>query len=113
MLISFTVVCVLVLRCYVNGSVCLVYCVFVNYLVKQFAICFGVVAIFLLNVMEVFSVCGGALLDIPCGACDPNERLDAPSIGFVLCFCMSDVHSSFKSLRAGSQVFALLMLFFV
>ena len=28
--------------------------------------CLGVVAILLLNVMEVFSVCGGALLDRPC-----------------------------------------------
>ena len=37
--------------------------VFVNCLVKQFAMCLGVVAILLLNVMEVFSVCGGALLD--------------------------------------------------
>ena len=27
------------------------------------------------------------------------------------CFCMSEVISSFKSLRAGSQVFSLLMLF--
>ena len=26
----------------------------------------GVVAILLLNIMDVFSVCGGALLDIPC-----------------------------------------------
>ena len=42
-----------------------------------------------------------------CCACDPNERLSAPSI----CFCMSEVISSFRSLRAGSQVFALLMLF--
>ena len=33
---------------------------------KQFAMCVGVVAILLLNVMDVFSVCGGALLDIPC-----------------------------------------------
>ena len=32
---------------------------------KQFAICLGVVAILLLNVMEVFSVGGGALLDRP------------------------------------------------
>ena len=40
--------------------------VFVNYLVKQFAMCLGVVAILLLNVMDVFSVCGGALLDRPC-----------------------------------------------
>ena len=39
---------------------------FVNYLVKQFAMCLGVVAILLWNVMEVFSVCGGALLDRPC-----------------------------------------------
>ena len=41
-------------------------CVFVNCLVKQFAKCLGVVAIWLLNVMDVFSVCGGALLDRPC-----------------------------------------------
>ena len=40
--------------------------VFVNCLVKQFAICLGVVAISLLNVMEVISAGGGALLDIPC-----------------------------------------------
>ena len=40
--------------------------VFVNCLVKQFAMCVGVVAILLLNVMDVFSVSGGALLDRPC-----------------------------------------------
>ena len=40
--------------------------VFVNYLVKQFAMCLGVVAVLLLNIMDVFSVGGGALLDIPC-----------------------------------------------
>ena len=40
--------------------------VFVNCLVKQFAMCLGVVAILLLNVMDVFSVCGGARLDRPC-----------------------------------------------
>ena len=40
--------------------------VFVHYLMKQFAMCLGVVAILLLNIMEVFSVGGGALLDIPC-----------------------------------------------
>ena len=33
---------------------------------KQFAMCLGLVAILLLNVMEVFSVGGGTLLDIPC-----------------------------------------------
>ena len=40
--------------------------VFVNCLVKQFAICLGVFVILLLNVMDVFSVCGDALLDRPC-----------------------------------------------
>ena len=39
---------------------------FVNCLVKQFAICLGVVVILLLHVMEVFCVGGGALLDRPC-----------------------------------------------
>ena len=39
---------------------------FVNCLVKQFAICLGVFVILLLNVMELLSVVGGALLDIPC-----------------------------------------------
>ena len=33
---------------------------------KQFAICLGVVVILFLNVMEVFSVGGIALLDRPC-----------------------------------------------
>ena len=66
----------------------------------------------------VFRVAGDALLDRPCMvfqkyvccACEPNEHLDAPSI-CCLCFCMSEVISSFRSLSAGSQVFALLMLF--
>ena len=40
--------------------------VFVICLVKQFVICFGVVVFLLLNVIAVFSVGGGALLDIPC-----------------------------------------------
>ena len=53
--------------CSVNVSVCLVcLTVLVNCLVKQFAICLGVVAILLWNVMEMFSVGGGALLDRPC-----------------------------------------------
>ena len=60
--VSLYVVC-----CSVNVSVCVVcLTVFVNCLVKQFAMCLGVVAILLLNVMDVFSVCGGALLDRPC-----------------------------------------------
>ena len=41
------------------------------------------------------------------GACDPSAHLSVPSIGF----CMSEVISSLKSLRAGSQVFSLLMFF--
>ena len=65
--------------------------------------CLGVVVILFLNVMEVFSVGGGECV---CCACDPSD----PSI-VCLCFCMSEVISSFKSLGAGSQVFALLMLF--
>ena len=52
--------------CSVNGSVFLVCCVFVNGLVKQLAILFVVVVILLFNVMDVFSVGGGALLVIPC-----------------------------------------------
>ena len=39
---------------------------FVNCLVKQFVIYLGVVVILLLNVIEVFIVCGVALLDRPC-----------------------------------------------
>ena len=54
------------LCCSVNEYVCLVCCVFVNYLVKQVAMCLGVVDVLLLNVMDVFSVGGGALLDRPC-----------------------------------------------
>ena len=58
-------------------------------LVKQFAMCLGVVPIFLLNVMDVFSVCVVVLCWIDhvwsskecvCCACDPNERLSTPSI---------------------------------
>ena len=45
---------------------CLVCSVFVNCLLKQITICFGVVDILLLNVMEVFSVGGVALLYRPC-----------------------------------------------
>ena len=92
--------CVALLMClFVLCVACLT--VFVNCLVKQFAMCVGVVAILLLNVMDVFSVCGGALLDVVvlcwidhvwsskecvCCACDPNERLSAPSICFVCVF---------------------------
>ena len=43
--------------------------VFVNCLVKQFAMCLAVVAILLLNVMDVFSVDGGALYGPPKNVC--------------------------------------------
>ena len=39
---------------------------FVNCLVKIFAICLSMFVILLLNVMELLSVVGGALLDRPC-----------------------------------------------
>ena len=44
-------------------------------------------------------------------ACDPSVHPKCSFHRFCLCFCMSEVISSFKSLRAGAQVFALLMLF--
>ena len=92
------------LCCSVNISFCLVCCVLVNCLVKQFAMCFGVIAIVVLNVMGVFSVGGGALLDRPCASkCSFHM--------FCVCLCVSEVISSFRSLRAGSQVCALLILF--
>ena len=40
--------------------------VFVNCLVKQFAICLGVFYILLMNFMDLLSVVRGALLDSPC-----------------------------------------------
>ena len=68
--------------------------------------CLGVVDILLLNVMDVLSVCGGAQLERPCMvfrrsaccACDPSVHLRVPSIGFVLCFWMSEGISSFESM---------------
>ena len=57
-----------------------------------------VVVNLLLNAMEVLSVGGGALIVWSSKEC-------------VLYLCMSEVISSFRGLRAGSQVFALLMLF--
>ena len=60
------VVSLYVLCCPGNGSVCFICCMFVNCLEKQLAICFGVFVILLLNVMELLSVVGGALLYRPC-----------------------------------------------
>ena len=62
LLMCLFVLCVACLTVFVN---CLVK-QFAMCVVKQFAMCVGVVAILLLNVMDVFSVCGGALLDRPC-----------------------------------------------
>ena len=65
--------------------------------------------ILLLNVMELLSVVRCALMDYTivwtsiecvCCACGPSERLDAPSKCFV-CVFVSEVISSFRSLRAG------------
>ena len=46
-----------------------------------------------------------------CCACDPNERLGAPSICFACVFVCRKLSPHLGVLRAGSQVFALLMLF--
>ena len=56
--------CILCVALFVSCVACLT--VYVNCLVKQFAMCLGVVAILLVNVMEAFSVGGGTLLDRPC-----------------------------------------------
>ena len=53
----------LLMSLFVLFVVCLT--VFVNSFVKQFTIFLGVVVVLLLNVIEVLSVGGGALLDIP------------------------------------------------
>ena len=64
---EYAVISLYCMCCSVNGSVCLVcLTVFVNYMVKQFAICLCVVVILLLGVIEMFSVGGGALFDRPC-----------------------------------------------
>ena len=77
-------------------------------------------SILLLNVMDVFSVCRVVLCwiyhvwsskECVCCACDPNERLSAPSICFVCVFVCRKLSPHLESLRAGSQVFAILMLF--
>ena len=59
--------CVLCVALLMDRVVLCVACltVFVNCLVKQFAMCLCVIANLLLNVMEVFSVCGGALYGLP------------------------------------------------
>ena len=46
-----------------------------------------------------------------CCACDPSVHLSVPSIGFVCVFLCRKLSPHLRSLIAGSQVFALLMLF--
>ena len=75
--------------CSVNGSVCVVcLTVFVNCLVKQFAMCLDVVAISLLNVMDVLCWIDRVWSSKGCAccACDPSLHLSVPSIGFVYVF---------------------------
>ena len=80
--------------CSVNGSVCLVCCVFdsvCELFGETIRNVFGCSCYF---VMEVFSVCGGAMLDRPymvfqgiCVLClYPNMHLSVPAIGFVYFF---------------------------
>ena len=83
--------------------------VFVNCLWKQLAIFLGVVVILLLSVRAVlcwiYRVWSSK--ECVCCACDTSVHLDAPFICFV-CVCVCRKLS--PHLRAGSQVFALLML---
>ena len=78
---------------------------------------FGCSCYFVVECYGVFSVGGGALLDRPCMLFQIMCVLclcvsKCSFYMFCLCLSMSEVFSSFKSLRAGSpQVFALLMLF--
>ena len=83
--------CVALLMClFVLCVACLT--VFVNCLVKQFAMCVGVVAIVLLwmCLVRVVVLCWidhvWSSKECVCCACDPNESLSAPSICFVCVF---------------------------
>ena len=110
-LVFCALLCWCICLCCVLDSVCEL---FVKQF-KQFAMCLGVVAILFLNVMYVFSVGGGALLNRPCmvfqGMCVLYLWSQCASKCFFHRFCLSEVISSFKSLRDGSQAFAILMLF--
>ena len=78
--------------------------VFLNCLVKQFALCLGVFVVLLLNVMYLLFVVGGALLDRPCMIfhrmcvlCLWSQWASRCSFHMLcLCFCMSEVISSFR-----------------
>ena len=87
---------------------------------EPFAICLSVVAILLLNVLEVLRMGGGDLLDRQCMVFQRMcvlgllsqcaYRCSYPML--CLCMCMLEVISSFRSLRAGSQVVSLLIVSF-
>ena len=55
--------------------------------------------------------CVWSFRECGCCVCDHSVHLSFFLHRFCLCVCMSEVISPFKSLRAGLQVFALLMLF--
>ena len=61
---------------------------FVNCLAKQFTMCLGVVAILLLNVVEVLCEIDHvwSSKECVCFVCDLSERLGVPSICFVCVF---------------------------
>ena len=64
--------------------------VFVNCLVKQFAICLSGVVILLLNVIDLFSMIGGVMLDSPTSVCvvpliPVCDRILLPYVLFVIC----------------------------
>ena len=111
-----------VLCCSVNGSVCFVCCMFdsvCELFGETIRNMFGCVCYFVVECDELLSVVGNALLERPCMVfqrmcvwCLLSQWESGCSFHmFCLCFCMSEVISSFRSLRAGSQVFALLMFF--
>ena len=96
MLCYILVCCILCVALLVYLFVLCVACVtvFVNCLVKQFAMCLGVDAILLLNVMKVFSLSGGVCWkdcvwsskECAWCACEPTVHLSVPSIDFVCVF---------------------------
>ena len=74
---------------------------------------FGCVYYFVIDCDEVVK-CGWRCMTFQriCVLCLWSQRASRSSLHiFSLCFCMSEVISSFRSLRAGARVFALLMLF--
>ena len=83
--------------------------------------CLTVFVMLLLNVMELSSVVGGALLDRPCMvfhimcvcACGPSERLDAPSICFVCVFVCRKLSPHLGVLELGHRCLLVLCCFFV